>query len=465
MHRIKELWNKYYDYIMIVIIYGLLHVFIHTDYWDDINMSQSLKKYDYNLISLLVYSWNTSTSALFLKAIQAIVESLPNYIWKILDVIMIEIMYYYFVQIVKLLNVNSRKIVPAVRFWMLLFFFSLPYSLFATAGWMTTTIAYVWAFSAFFYSLYIFLLSSQKTEKNIKFSTHILYSIAVLCAANSKLLSVSMIIIFLFVYITCRARSKAFKILFIEGIIGSILNLILHIFCPGHKIRNLNDAQWHNTAALLNLSVGGRLRMGINSTFYHFVSVPNIILFTFCLLLAVCVFYKLSAKHAPQTEKSRLRIISCIPLALDIFWTGYIFFTYTIPNRTLTYIYPDALFEVCSKSEQFCILASAFIMVLCICYLVAYLTDFSWLSWFMVGILLFFGLFPCVAIGFTTTVSASVMRVATFFYLSIMLCVCVLVISYDVLKNKILKCIFYTLGWMGALFNILQIIRHIIVYG
>lgn len=457
MHQLKKLWNKYYDYILIAVIYGLLHVFIHTDYWDDINMSQSLKKYDYDLISFLVYSWNTSTSSLFLKAMQAIVEPLPNYIWKVLDVIMIELIYYYFVQIVKLISMNSCKTIPAARLWMLLLFFSLPYSLFATAGWMTTTIGYVWVFCAFFYSLYIFLFSSQKTEVEIKISTYIIYGVAVLYAANSKLLSVSMLMIFFFVYITCQARSKTFKILFVEGTIGSVLNLILHIFCPGHKVRNLNDARWHNNAELLNLSVGGQLRMGINSTFYHFISVPNIILFTFCLTLIVCSFYK--------TKKTFFRVISCVPLFLDVFWTIYLFFTRTVPNRTLTYIYPDALFEVCSKSEQFCILASALIMVLCICYLVAYLTDFSRLSWFIVGILLFFGLFPCVAIGFTTTVSASVMRVATFFYFSIMLCVCVLVISYDILKNRILKYMFYTLGWMGALFNILQMIRHIIVYG
>ena len=457
MHQIRKLWNRYYDYIMIVVIYGLLHVFIHTDYWDDLNMSQSLKKYDYDLISLLVYSWNTSTSSLFLKAMQAIIEPLPNYIWKILDVIMIELIYYYFIKTVKLLNVYSREIITDTRLWILLFFFSLPYSLFATAGWMTTTIGYVWVFCAFFYSLYIILLTSQKSEKNIKLSTHILYCATVLYAANSKLLSVSMLMIFLFVYITCRDKSKTFKILSVEGIIGSALNLILHIICPGHKVRNLNDARWHDSAVLLDLSMGGQLRMGINSTFYHFISVPNVILFTFCLTLTVCTFFK--------TKKIFFRFISCVPLFFDVLWTGYLFVTRTIPNRTLTYIYPDALFEVCSKSEQFCILASALIMVLCICYLVAYLTDFSWLSWFMVGILLFFGLLPCVAIGFTTTVSASVMRVATFFYFSIMLCVCVLVISYDVLKNKIMKYMFCMLGWMGALFNILQMIRHIIVYG
>lgn len=458
MHQIKKSWNKYYDYIMIIVIYGLLHVFIHTDCWDDFHMSQRLKQYDYNLIAFLAHSWNTGGSFLFLKIVEVTIEALPNYIWKILDVIMIEITYHYFVQTVKLLSENSQETIFSTRLWMLLFFFSFPFSLFATAGWMTTTIAYAWTFSAFFYSLYIFLLSSQKPEGGgINLLTYIIYGITVLYAANCNLLSFSMFIIFHFVYITCQTKSKAFKILFAEGIISSILNMIMFIVCPGNRIRNMNDAQWHNTAELLNLSIGGHLRMGINSTFYHFISVPNVILFTLCLTLIVCSFYK--------TKNKFYRIISCVPMFIDVFWTGYLFFTRTIPNRILTYIYPDALFEVCSKSEQFCTLISALLIVLFICYLVGYLTDFSCLSWFMIGILLFLGLFPCVAIGFTATVSASVMRIATFFYFSIMLCVCILVMYYDILKNKIMKYMFCTVGWIGALFNILQIIRHIIVYG
>ena len=105
------------------------------------------------------------------------------------------------------------------------------------------------------------------------------------------------------------------------------------------------------------------------------------------------------------------------------------------------------------------------VMVLLICCFLAFLTDFSYLSWLLVGIMLVLGLFPCVAIGFTTTVSASIMRIASFFYFTLILCACVLICIYPVLKNKLWKHIFYLLGFLGAVMNVLQIIRHIIVYG
>ena len=60
------------------------------------------------------------------------------------------------------------------------------------------------------------------------------------------------------------------------------------MFAPGNKRRNIQDAKIHGTSDVLSLSVFGKIRMGINSTFYHFISVPNVILFLFCVIVAIC---------------------------------------------------------------------------------------------------------------------------------------------------------------------------------
>lgn len=459
MDQIKKFCSKYYDYIILVAIYGLLHIFIHTDYWDDVGMSAILEKYNYNLLSYLITTWNSWSSTLILHAVEVVVEALPNYVWKTLDVLMILILYHCLMESTKLLTAHMPAPLPHTfnRLWGLLFFMSFPYCLFATAGWMTTTIAYAWTFAAFFYSLQLYLRASVDTPPQIKFGSYLIFELAVLYCANCNLVSFSLAAILPFIFFRCKNRSRTFRLLFWEGMFGSVLNIIMFLVCPGNRVRNIEDARYHNTAELLNISVGGQLRMGINSTFYHFISIPNAILFIFCLLLTVCVFFK--------TKKLSVRICACIPAVIDVFWTGYVFLCYTLPNRTLTYIYPDASFQVCPPVEQYAALASAMVMVLLICCFLAFLTDFSYLSWLLVGIMLVLGLFPCVAIGFTTTVSASIMRIASFFYFSLILCVCVLICIYPVLKNKLWKHIFYLLGFLGAVMNVLQIIRHIIVYG
>lgn len=459
MDQIRKFCNKYYDYIILAAVYGLLHIFIHTDYWDDVGMSAILKSYHYNLPAYLSDTWNSWSSTLVLHAVEVVIEALPNYIWKTLDVIMIVILYHYLMQVIKLLSARmpDSAACTSASFWNLFFFLSFPFCLFATAGWMTTTIAYLWTFSTLFYSLYLFLSASNNNSRPIKWYSYLFYGLAVLYCANCNLVSFSLTFILIFVYLNCKSKSKAFRILFWEGMFLSILNIIMFLVCPGNQTRNIEDARYHDTVELLDMSLGGHLRMGINSTFYHFISIPNIILFTFCLLLTVCIFIK--------TQKVSVRLCSCVPLVLDIFWTGYLFLNYTLPSRTLTYIYPDALFLVCPEQEQYFILASATIMVILMCFLLAYLTDFSYLSWILIGIMLVLGLFPCVALGFTTTVSASVMRIASFFYFSMILCACVLVNLYHLLKNRVWKYIFYVLGILGSLLNIMQIIRHIIVYG
>lgn len=455
MNQIKKIWDKYYDYLIIALIYGLLHIMMHTDYWDDVNMSTVLASFDYKLFDYLSHIWNNWGSTVFLLGTESVIEALPNYIWKILDVVMIEIVYHYLFHTIKLLTGHTAVPFDFVKRWFILFFFCVPYSMFASAGWMTTTIAYVWTFAAFFYSIYIFLSVSQ--NNTVKWPTYIIFGLAVIYCSNCNLVSFAVFVMLVYVFLTCKNKGKTLGILFVEGMFGSILNMVMFIVCPGNLSRNLRDAEFHNTGDVLNLSFFGHIRMGINSVFYHFTSVPNVILFTACLVLAVCTFYK--------TRQLLIRIVSLVPLALEIVWTVYLFFTYTVANRTLTYVYPDALFRVCPEVEQYMVLASAFIMVLCMCFLLAYLTDFTALSWFLIGCLVSLGLLPNVALGFTTTVSASVMRTAMFFYFSLVLCTGVLVTASGVLKNKLWRNAFYVFGGLGAVLNIMQVIRHIIVYG
>ena len=112
MDKVKQLCNKYYDYLILTAIYGLLHIFIHTDYWDDAGMSAILTSYEYNLPAYLITTWNSWSSALILHAVEVIVEALPNYIWKALDVVMIVVLYHYFVQVINQLTSHVSAFTP-----------------------------------------------------------------------------------------------------------------------------------------------------------------------------------------------------------------------------------------------------------------------------------------------------------------------------------------------------------------
>lgn len=95
MKKTNSFLMKYYDYVIIAFIYGLLHVFMHTDYWDDIATSQILTKYNFNLLQALSDTWNIWSSRIFIHVAEAIFGYLPNYVWKTVDVIIILTAYHF----------------------------------------------------------------------------------------------------------------------------------------------------------------------------------------------------------------------------------------------------------------------------------------------------------------------------------------------------------------------------------
>ena len=366
---------------------------------------------------------------------------------------MIELLYCFISKLVELF-VPQKDEEKWTRLWQLLIFLSFPYALMGTAGWMTTTIVYTWTFALYAFALYIILSASE--GRRISPLLYILYGMALMFAANFNVTAISLLLIYLFMYIGCK-KNKAFYILFMEGMVIIVFNLILFIVAPGNKSRMANDAIYHNTADLMELSFFHKLRMGINSTFYHFVSVPNVILFVTCLVLFAAILKK--------SDKLIWRVVGGIPLILDTAWTCYIFLAYTLRNRQLTYIYPDGAFVVCPELEQYLAMASAVIMIVCMLCGIGYVTDFGRVFWIATCCIILFGLLPEIALGFTTTVSASIIRMSTFFYLALILCSDMLVTHCNLLRDRMIRNGLFMIGIVGGILNIFQVIRHILVYG
>ena len=159
------------------------------------------------------------------------------------------------------------------------------------------------------------------------------------------------------------------------------------------------------------------------------------------------------------------RLIACIPVGIISLWTAYIFVAYTIKNRTLTYVYPDATFQVCRKAEQYLAMFSAMVMVLSIIFLLRQVIEENGLFIFLVVVLLFWGLLPEVVLGFTTTISASILRVVSFFYFALIFISCVIIGHSKMLMKPVIRYGIIALGIAGTLMNYMQMIRHIIVYG
>lgn len=455
---IKEKISKltyHWDYLVIAGVFLILHVFMQTDYWDDIVTCSALEKNNFNLIKYMnnvYYSWS---SRILVQAAGIIIGYFPNGLWKIMDILFVLLLYHSINKIICFYTpLSDRELTKKYSLFLALSFLCFPYCLMASAGWITTTTVYTWCFALSFYSISVLLSASQ--ENKLSLSTCFLFGFALLYAANFDIMSIVLLLIWIVLFLTS-AKSRSFYILYVEGLAAILFNLILFLACPGNMNRMKYDGIYHGTSDFVELTFLGHLRVGINSTFYHFVSIPNAVLFLCCLVLLFCTLIK--------TKSTFIRLLSFIPLAVDLFWTGYMFLFYTLKNRQLTYIYPDDDFIVGSRAEQYCTMLSAIVMILVILYLMAYLTDFSKLSLQLICILMLFGLLPQIAVGFTTTASASVIRTSSFFYFALILCCNMLIRSCNLLKTRLCHVLLSVTGALGAIVSLLQTLRHIMVYG
>lgn len=456
-NKLIKLMKKNYDYILIYLLYFIPHLFMKFTCWDDIAYRTYFEEYNYNVFSFLARQYKYWTSRIFIEAAVIIFGWLPPIVWMIVDTLMIVLIYYSVTSLVKLV-LREKQSDNKYRICQMLFFLSFPYALMATAGWLTTTINWTWMLALFLYSMKVLLYSIYEEQSSRSVLKNILYCIAFLYATNFDVAVILMLCLIIIIGISAkRGLGKMLSLEYWEGVAITVISLILLIACPGNWVRMEQDAIIHDTADMLTLSVWGKIRMGINSTFYHYMSIPNVVLFTLCVVVLIAIFLK--------SRNKIIKVISCIPVTIVTAWTCYVFFAYTLSNRMLTYVYPDATFSTCPKTEQYMAMISALILVVTIIFLLRQLIKENELYLFVVVTFLVWGLLPEMVLGFTTTISASILRVVSFFYFALIFICCVLIRYLKMLKHKWIYMGMLFLGGIGTIANFAQMIRHIIVYG
>ncbi len=457
--RIKyvNLISKNIDYFLVFLIYFFPHLFMSFNRWDDILYTAYLEEYNYNLFGFVYRQYRYWTSRVVIEAAVVLFGWLPPFIWVIVDTLMIVLLYYSMSAIVRLL-LKKQEMDRKYRLCQMLLFLSFPYALMATAGWLTTTINWTWMLASFAYSLKILLYAVNGKNKLGHVIKNLFFCMACIYATNFDVAAVMMIGILSIIGFACfKSSSYRFCVEYWEGVVITAVNLILFLACPGNHVRMERDAVLHNTADVLALSFWGKIRMGINSTFYHYMSIPNAVLFTVCVIILITVLI--------HNKQALTRAVAFVPVGITVIWTGYIFFAYTVKNRTLTYVYPDASFNICPKAEQYLAFISALILVVSIIYLLRQIISEIELFVPLGVAFLVWGLLPDVVLGFTSTISASILRVVSFLYLFFILISCILIEYSGMLKKHMIWCGIVFLGIVGTILNFAQMIRHIIVYG
>ena len=226
--KISQYIEIYYPYLIFFILILFLHL-LTGFFADDVTFSNVLSKW--SLLGYLKYRYLNWDSRIIQVAALVIFSNIDRIIWKILDSIIYTLGAYYTIKIVN--KENNKQII----IFGILLFLMYPFYELGSAGWIATTLTYLWSFSLGMISF--IPLINEYYNKKTSHLTYVVSILALLYAVNQEQ-SCGLIFGFSLLYLINSTIKKekinkyGMLILLISSL--SLLNIIT---CPGTRSRFL----------------------------------------------------------------------------------------------------------------------------------------------------------------------------------------------------------------------------------
>lgn len=285
LEKLKSRKELFYYFVFFVIIF-LFHLFFANPFNDDSFFLEHSSSD--TLFGFLKLRYETWTSRLLLETLIYFAFKANLILWKFFDSIFLTGIVYYI----------SRLSVPAEKknlsFLAILYCFLIPVKMLNSAGWVTTTITYSWAFFSLFPSLYLFKMFIER--KNPSVLRIILTTFALFFAVNNEqilALNIGFSIFLFLVYARTGKIEKKAAIYLAANLLISFASLVFVATCPGNYERNLTSIKvyfpiWNY------FSFFEKCHMGFLSIFSYFFGIRevNFILIPLLAVLTIKSFKK-----------------------------------------------------------------------------------------------------------------------------------------------------------------------------
>lgn len=443
----ERLQTKYRALAGLLFFYLPFHVFLSPTYWDDAGFAQILGEYQNDLFQYTLTRYENWSSRITIELVLPFLTTWPAFAWKVLNLLMIALLYLELVWILEHLFALREKRTYILTAVLLCAF---PFSIMAQTGWIATTTNYLWVVSLGLYAINRMLQAGLLGESLSKGE--------VLCAALSVLYCASFESMAAILFLTetgllvysIRGRKKCPAVVWIcMGL--TILFLIYILSCPGNRLRPISDARdW--MPEYFELTFIDKLRMGILSSYMHFVSLPSPVFFIFNTVVFL----------AWRGETAGKRFMAALPVLTDVAWTGWFMINYLLGWRTLTYQVPAPLPDHWGvKVEQGLLLLTVAVWFAVVLYTVFTRTEKGWQA----AVILVAACIPEMAVGITPTVVASILRTMIYLYMALIVLTVMMLENGEEKRNVLSNRFLWFCMGAGILLNACQITRHILLYG
>lgn len=407
------------------IILLVAHGFAVTGIYDDAWFAEVLN--EYKLMDYLEYRYQIWTSRLPIEAVLVYLTRLNPWIWKICNVLIILLLVYECCVIWgKVCDVFTISV-------FILLVLLVPINMLCSAGWMATTINYLWPITVGLYSL----IPICKWFRKQKIHLYEYFFGCIACLFGGSMEQMVAVLFVVYVLLICYSVYMGEKIPILLWIY-SILSLAMLVFvltCPGNASRVVMETQtWFPEFATMSLFE--KLATGFLTTFSCYIScregIVIFLLFTYVLMLVTfCI-----------DKRKIVRCIALYPFVITFLW-GFVGRIIVKMNFT-TRIYWIGLLQNDKISKlgvyhlpHIIIESVVFLSVLCTVVFSLYVVFGKHIDFLISVIVILASICSSVVIGLSPTVYVSGTRTFTLGYIGFLIAVFMCVQkSFAVWQNK-----------------------------
>jgi len=291
----KFIYCSYSPYVVLLVALILITIKMDTYIGDvtilrPIYIQQSLKE-------VLVDNYTAWGSPSIVNVVLYVLVLLPPYVFKICNILVILLAA---VSISKITNYSNDKNIN----WMIVLFVILyPLLQMNTAGWVVTSVVYMFPLAFGLYSL----VAIQKTIRKEKV-TYVTSIIALCIGSGSPQMSCILAGIYIVFSIYSILLKNINKFFIVQSIIP-VMFVVYHLTAPGNLNRSISETiTWFPDFNMI--STINKIKLGFTNTLANFISTPNIFFTVFCILLFLGVYLKY--------KDNLYRIVAFIPLAATL---------------------------------------------------------------------------------------------------------------------------------------------------
>jgi len=391
--------SRYLPLVLTSIFYFLFFGLVKGMTGDDVAYFFPIAHSGKKLFDLLVEHYNSWSSRSFIEGVMILVLRTPFFVWKIITGLFLSVLvwsiYYIFF---------DKQRMPVIWVFCSLMVLCNFFLLSTSAGWVATTLNYIWPVAALFF-IFVPVKLIEAEKKHNRFYYLLFFPFGVF-ALNQELFVVPVLIIFLVLLVRSIKNGKH-EFYYYLLLITSLISLVFILTCPGNSNRFIKETNtWYPLFG--ELSLIQKSAIGI-MVLFNYIVIINPFIFIFSSVICVLIIF------FNEREKLLYRLISLIPLFCSLF-------VFIAKSRGL--FFTDGWFGGLAQGEQYHTILQiskiGFIIISLFAYLLClYIILKNTMNTVLIYIVIISGFISQLAMAFSPTVYASAIRTATLLFITL----------------------------------------------